>query len=224
MVQPVSITGPVTSILSQSPELLLGADIPPWTSEWVVSLDYITTELHNGSIPYTNIAALAYKVISFYANDANATKTAVWSSAREVFELLGWKFTQAFDAATDRDAELLLDYITTFDVLVDKFCLPPPAEAIVWIPRSPPASDTEETPPHEPVMGEFGFGLPSSCAVAKIELPAPDETNTPDLAQNLNAEALRAAGFADRTISALLPNKVTHRAQAPAADTPFNYL
>ena len=222
MSQPVSITGPVSSILGQSQELLLGAAKPPWSSDWNVSAEYISNELHNGSIPYTNIAALAFKVITFYAKDAHAGTTVVWSSAHEVFELLKWMFVQAFDPATEQDAGILADYLSTFDTLIDTFCLPPPAEAIVWIPQNQCADDTGRPLVYEPVQGDFGFNLPSSCIAAKVMLPAPGEVDDDNMARNLTTETLREAGFADSTINTLL--KVEKKPPARAPDNPFNYL
>ena len=133
MWHPVSITGPLA--VGASRDLLFGAEKSPWNDDWGPSALHIASCLQAGSIPYTNIAALAFKVIMYYSKDTKSSATVVWSSAHEVMAMLKWKFGAAFDAAPEQDSALLTQYMSSFDVLVTTFCLPAPIEAIVLKPQ-----------------------------------------------------------------------------------------
>ena len=79
----ISVSGP--NALDHA-SLLLGAKAPDWVGGWSSSADFIVAKLQSGEVPFTNIAALAYKIIIFYSRKSNSD--IVWSSPQEVFQLL----------------------------------------------------------------------------------------------------------------------------------------
>ena len=204
---PVCVTGPVANTLPD--KLLLGAKKPPWVSEWIVSADYINTELLNGAIPYTNIAALFFKVIMFYSRDNSAAPATTWSSAYEVCALLKEQFMDAVSPDNEDMAAELGRYLSSFDVLLTKFCFPEPTEAIVWVPAQQELdggdADSDMLPVSSQPTGDFGSRLPEKCAVAQFQL-GPDIEDPRSL---ITTEALKTAGFSQESITALLPDTPT---------------
>ena len=203
----VSVTGP--NALDHG-ELLLGAKAPDWFGNWNASATCIIERLQVGSIPHTNIAALAFKIIVFYSRKSNKDKTIVWSSPQEVFGLLRNRFE---NATLESMLPELQEFMASFDPLIAEFCISQPTTQIVW------SSDAETALSH-------GFGMcHEPCTTLSVTV---DSTERDDNAwkafvnEHITRDALQAAQFDSRAIDALC-GPVTKPAPKDE-NIPFNYL
>ena len=238
MWRPVSITGPL-SVRSPLLNALFGADSSPWAEDWEPSALQIASCLEAGTIPYTNIAALAFKVIMHYSKDGKSTATVVWSSANEVMAILKDRFVAAYDMAPDHNQDVassLAQYLSSFDVLVATFCLPSPLEAIVLKPEATPIEDEPSVADsdiglilssNEKACDEWGIYIPDTCNVLTIEVDGKKEE--PQI--NLTRKMLQNAGLVSAASEMLLRGSNTSinaeiKAQnsGEAQSMLFNYL
>lgn len=200
----VSVTGP-NSLDHDS--LLLGAKAPDWFDGWNASADAIIAELQTGNTPFTNIAALAYKVIVFYAR-GNHPKGVVWSSPQEVLGLLQNRFEAAATEDTLPDVRAFMD---GFGPLVEEFCIEQPTSQIVWS-----SDDTAAQLSH-------GFGMRHEpCKTLKVDVGDRGEESAWEMFvdASITRKALQEASFRPETINLLCAPVINEQPQTP----PFNFL
>lgn len=202
MTPPISITGP-NSLDHKS--LLLSASAPDWFGAWNTSANLIIEELRNGKIPYTNIAALAYKIIVFYSKTKGSP--VVWSSPQEVFSLLEAQFESA---VSDENRSALQEYMTSFGVLIEEFCIEIPVMQIVWDSDNKPGLLSEQ------------FGMcHEPCAAIRIKIPDDQENTDEEWAEFVESAVTpeKLAGLSFSNTECLFPNK-----SAETPSMPFNFL
>jgi len=190
---PISVTGPRSL---DHAALLLGARAPDWFGGWDISAQRIVAALQEGEIPYTNIAALAYKVIIFYSK-ANES-TIIWSSPQEVFSLLQARFETA---APDDLQPSLQEFVESFTPLITEFCYEKPTTQIVW------GSESEAALSH-------GFGMcHEPCIEMKVDIT---DTNDGGVRTNedwdslvesaISRKQLQENNFDEESMKRLLPS------------------